>query len=42
MLAHHFGGGPAYWLDPDLPDEMLATALVTLHRMHTRNGPDHE
>lgn len=30
MLAGHFGGGPAYWLDPELPDELLATALAAL------------
>lgn len=28
----HFGGGPAYWLDPDLPDELIATALAVLHQ----------
>lgn len=34
MLAEHFGGGPAYWLDPQLPDEILVTAVAvaTRHR----------
>lgn len=27
MLAERFGGGPAYWLDPALPDELLVTAI---------------
>lgn len=36
MLAHHYGGGPAYWLDPELPDEVLATALAALPRPKKR------
>lgn len=36
MLAEVFGGGPAYWLDPDLPDELLATAV----ELATRNRED--
>ena len=36
MLAATFGGGPDYWLNPELPDELLATALVALHNMRGR------
>lgn len=36
MLAATFGGGPAYWLDPELPDELLATALVALHKLNPK------
>ena len=32
MLALRFGGGPAYWLDPELPDELLATAVAVASR----------
>lgn len=37
MLAAHYGGGPAYWLDPQLPDELLATALAALPKPRERN-----
>ena len=27
LLAREFGGGPAYWLDPGLPEEVVSTAI---------------
>lgn len=27
LLAREFGGGPAYWLDPGLAEEVVSTAV---------------
>lgn len=39
-LASHYGGGPAYWLDPDLPEEVIATAVAML--TERRNTPEED
>lgn len=41
-LAAHYGGGPAYWLDPDLDPVVIETAIDLLrYRQSTREDtPD--
>lgn len=35
-LAECYGGGPAYWLDPDLDERVVATAIAMAMERKTR------
>lgn len=36
MFAREFGGGPSYWLDPDLSDQVVSTATAIMDRMYSK------
>lgn len=35
-LAAEYGGGPGYWLDPDLDERVVATAMAMVMERKTK------